>query len=151
MVVSGIITARCLEMPASLELDVVSCLVGEPLAIEWGAFVTKHDLPSPEEVLKPGWKVPKRGDIVRACASSCTTHILCMNDPVEQVTGAIACYNMFGKLLNAGHGDILPSFCDMLIGAGLDMDHTNEKLRDAATAVYAGISDKKLTEFIHPR
>lgn len=149
-VVNGVATIRSLGLAPTLEIELVSGLVGEGLAVEWGTFMRKMDLPNPKDVLTRGWDMPKRLDVVRTVLSSCSTYVAdWKGDDREGVDLAIACWKLLGTAVQTkGYADIAVKPMQTLVGAGFDITHESEALQDAAEEVCVQLTDKGHTKYL---
>lgn len=133
----GMATSRCLEFDRNVEMDLCSALVGPGVTAEYTTYVSKMDLPQPEDVLAGKWKVPKRLDITRVVALSVVAHVAHMQDTEERTDGAVACWEFLGRVCEGGHADLVTPAVRELSREGLTatFNDNNPKLEAACMKV----------------
>ena len=145
----GVVAARCLDMPPTVETDIVEALVGDGLAIEWATFVKKMDIPRPEDVLTKGWDIPKRMDLVQVVLNACSTYVVNIPDKTAQVGYAVACWELLGGAIKSkGYADISVEPVQRLIHAGLDTTCPHKPLQDASEQVCTYLYDSGYMKYL---
>jgi len=140
MAIRACATARCLDKREALIHLMIEAAVGEGAAAEFIEYLSKADLPDPMDVLLKGWKVDtKRLDRSMAVATGFTALVVGTREKNEQVKLAIGAWHRYNEYVKEGLTDIVMDHMDSLIREGLNTDHANVALKEAAGEVIYAI------------
>jgi len=113
----------------------VEAAVGEGAADEFATWVRESDLPSPEDMLRNGWKPSRnRLDIAIAAYTAMTAYVVRRPDSQEQRALAIPAWKNLQVACESGLTDIALAAADSLVNADL-ADEDDAPLFDAARPV----------------
>jgi hypothetical protein len=119
----AVTTARCLGMPPALEGELVESLVGEAGATAWVEWVSKADLPNPEDMLTKGWKYDRRRIDISFAAIVAMTQYVIDKDYKDAVKAATPAWNILHSIIEDGNADITVDMTKLLIRAKLGRKH----------------------------
>ncbi len=147
MSVFAVTASRCLDMPQTLEVELVSRLIGEGLAVEWATYMAKEDIPPPEETMKDNFVIPKRMDIVRAIIGSAALFVVEMEKEADKYKWAVKCWKLLRKCMDKGYSDIVVQPIRVLCHADLDVECPNQAVQDAAEDVCTELNENGMLEY----
>jgi len=120
---------------AHIAAGFVEGAVGEGAADEFATWVRESDLPSPEDMLRNGWKPSRnRLDIAIAAYTAMTAYVVRRPDSQEQRALAIPAWKNLQVACESGLTDIALAAADSLVNADL-ADEDDAPLFDAARPV----------------
>jgi len=129
----GICTARCLGMPEEMTNIIVEGCVGPGVMVEWSEWMSKADLPLPQEALDKGWRPDtQRLDITMMVTNSIVVWLSGMDQgPVKEHYAALT-WNLISAASDIGQPDIAVKSANRLVNMGLMHDHPNPLVASAA-------------------
>lgn len=141
----AVTAVRCINSDPSLELELVSSLVGEAASVQWAEWIAKADLPKPIDMLTKGWDPdPLRLDKTIAALTSMTQFVKSRADREEAMRLAEPAWRLLLKTIKAGKPDLVVNCAQTLIRSKLGRRDTTPNLTQAAESV---IHDLAVGEF----
>ena len=151
--VNGVVTARCLDMPMSVQTDIIEGLIGKGIAAEWTAYMKKMNLPKPKDVLtaeltQHQWPIPKQLDIVRLVLMSATSYAAQETDLHAKTVFGLAALMLLERGGTAGYWDLCVRPFGTLLRAGFDLTHPDLRIQQAAEQIATPLTAKGFLKYI---